>query len=249
MNKNILIVGATQGIGLGFVKALVNNPQTNKIYATYRHNLTDNIVKLTQEYPPNKLTYLPLDVTKENDIINLVNHLSSEVNKLHLVVNCVGILHEENIQPEKSLKCINPDNLLRYFQVNSIASVLLAKHLTSLFKHKELSVLAVISAKVGSIGDNYLGGWYGYRASKTALNMFMKNIAIEYGRVTPKTIVVTLHPGTTNTRLSAPFQRNVPPEKLFSVERCVTQLLTVINNLTIEDSGKFLSWDGSQLPW
>jgi NAD(P)-dependent dehydrogenase (short-subunit alcohol dehydrogenase family) len=249
MNHNILIIGASQGIGLGFVKALVNNPQTNKIYATYRHNLTDNLINLTQKYPQNKLTYLPVDVTNENDIINLVNYLSSEVNKLHLVINCVGILHEENLQPEKSLKSINPDNLLRYFQVNSIASVLLAKHLTPLFKHQESSIFAAISAKVGSIGDNYLGGWYGYRASKTALNMLMKNIAIEYARISPKTIVVTLHPGTTDTRLSAPFQRNVPPEKLFSVERCVTQLLTVINSLTREDSGKFFSWDGSQLPW
>jgi NAD(P)-dependent dehydrogenase (short-subunit alcohol dehydrogenase family) len=249
MNQNVFILGASQGIGLGFVTKLLNNPQVNQIYATYRTATPEsNLISLAQEYP-DKLTYLPLDITEENQIANVVKNITSQVNKLHLVINCIGILHEENLQPEKSLKHINSDNLLRYFQVNSIASVLLAKHLTPLFKHQEPSVFAAISAKVGSIADNRLGGWYGYRASKSALNMLMRNVAIEYGRVSPKTIVVTLHPGTTDTRLSSPFQRNVPPEKLFSVERCVNQLLTVIENLTIEDSGKFFAWDGSPLPF
>jgi NAD(P)-dependent dehydrogenase (short-subunit alcohol dehydrogenase family) len=118
-----------------------------------------------------------------------------------------------------------------------------------LLRHKERSIFATISAKVGSIGDNRLGGWYGYRASKTALNMFMRTVAIEYSRRCPKNIVVTLHPGTTDTRLSKPFQKNVPPEKLFSVDRTVTQLLTVMENLEEGDSGQFFSWDGSRLPW
>ena len=118
-----------------------------------------------------------------------------------------------------------------------------------LFRHDERSILAAISAKVGSIGDNQLGGWYGYRASKAALNMFMRNIAIEYRRTSPRTIAVVLHPGTTDTRLSQPFQKNVPAEKLFSVDRTVTQLLEVIENLEEGDSGQFFSWDGSPLPW
>ncbi len=138
---------------------------------------------------------------------------------------------------------------MHYFQVNSIGAILLAKHLLPLFKHGDRSVFATISAKVGSIGDNQLGGWYGYRASKAALNMLMKTASIEYGRTCPQAIVVTLHPGTTDTRLSLPFQGNVPPEKLFSVERTVTQLLTVIEQLEDSDSGQFFSWDGSRLPW
>jgi NAD(P)-dependent dehydrogenase (short-subunit alcohol dehydrogenase family) len=116
-------------------------------------------------------------------------------------------------------------------------------------KHRNRAIFATISAKVGSIGDNQLGGWYGYRASKTALNMFMRTVAIEYQRTCPSTIVVTLHPGTTDTQLSRPFQRNVAPEKLFSVDRTVTQLLQVIDNLQLSDSGEFFSWDGSRLPW
>lgn len=268
-NKNILIVGASQGIGLGFVEnlltqdklltyqkpdffkksGLLTQANTNKIYATYRsENSAVNLINLHNNFA-SQLTCLQLDVTEENQIINVVKQISSEVDKLHLVINCVGILHEDNLQPEKSLKHINSENLLRYFEVNSIASVLLAKHLKSLLKHQQQSVFAAISAKVGSISDNQLGGWYGYRASKAALNMFMKTVAIEYSRTNPNTIVITLHPGTTNTHLSLPFQKNVPPEKLFSVNLCVNQLLNVINNLTIKDTGQFFSWDGSILPY
>ncbi|MBD2498007.1 SDR family NAD(P)-dependent oxidoreductase [Nostoc sp. FACHB-280] len=248
-NANVIIIGASQGIGLGFVKQLIQDIRINKIYATYRQEETaQELLELTDEYP-DKLTSLQMDITDELQIITVVKNISTQINKLHLVINCVGLLHEGDLQPEKSLKHINPENLLRYFQINSIGAVLLAKHLLPLFRHQEPSVFASISAKVGSIGDNQLGGWYGYRASKAALNMLMRTTAIEYGRSCPQTLVVTLHPGTTDTRLSRPFQRSVPPEKLFSVERTVSQLLTVIEKLEPGDNGQFFSWDGSKLPW
>ncbi|PMB18980.1 SDR family NAD(P)-dependent oxidoreductase [Fischerella thermalis] len=246
---NALIVGASQGIGLGFVKKLLQLQGINRVYATYRQPKSAvELTALSDQYPE-KLICLAIDITDEAQISQGVQLLRAEIDKLHLVVNCVGVLHEGTLQPEKSLKQINPENLMRYFQVNSIGAVLLAKHLLPLFRHSDRSVFASISAKIGSIGDNHLGGWYGYRASKAALNMLMRNVAIEYGRTSPKTIVVTLHPGTTDTRLSQPFQKNVPPEKLFSVERTVNQLLAVIDQLQIEDSGQFFSWDGSRLPW
>ncbi len=247
--NNVLIVGASQGIGLGFVKKLLPWENTARIYATYRHpQSASELIKLADEYPQ-KLICLAMDVTEEKQISTCVEQLSAQIDKLHLVINCVGILHEGSLQPEKSLKQVNPEHLLRYFQVNSIGAVLLAKHLLPLFRHPDKSIFASICAKLGSIGDNQLGGWYGYRASKAALNMFMRNVAIEYGRSSPNTIVVTLHPGTTDTRLSRPFQKNVPKEKLFSVERTVTQLLAVIEKLQPHDSGQFFSWDGSRLPW
>ncbi len=246
---NALIIGASQGIGLGFVQKLLQDDRIAKIYATYRQPETaTELIALANTYP-DKLTCLVMDVTDESQIEICTQKLSADIKKLHLVVNCVGILHDSSLQPEKSLRQINSENLLKSFQVNSIASVLLAKHLLPLLKHPEPSVFACISAKVGSIGDNRLGGWYGYRASKAALNMFMKTTAIEYKRRTPKTIVVTLHPGTTDTRLSQPFQKNVPVEKLFSVERTVNQLMDVMENLKDIDSGEFFSWDGSKLPW
>ncbi|MDZ8050190.1 MAG: SDR family NAD(P)-dependent oxidoreductase [Aulosira sp. ZfuVER01] len=246
---NALIVGASQGIGLGFVKKLLLDERISKIYTTYRQpDSALELINLGSEHPE-RLICLSLDITEESQIAEAIQQIHTQVTKLHLVVNCVGLLHDDTLQPEKSLRQINPENLLRYFQINSIGAVLLAKHLLPLFKHGERSVLATISAKIGSISDNQLGGWYGYRASKAALNMFMRTAAIEYGRSSPKTLVVTLHPGTTDTRLSRPFQKNVPAEKLFSIERTVNQLLSVIEQLQEGDSGQFFSWDGSRLPW
>jgi NAD(P)-dependent dehydrogenase (short-subunit alcohol dehydrogenase family) len=247
--KNILIIGASQGIGNGFVEQLISEDNIGHIFATYRtEESAQKLLSLKTLYP-DKLTIIQVDVTVENDIQQAITVIKSQVNKLHFVINCVGILHENDLQPEKSLKHLNSENLLRYFQVNTIPTALFAKHLQPLLKHSQSSIFATISAKVGSIEDNKLGGWYGYRASKAALNMLIKNIAIEYSRVSKNTIVIALHPGTTNTQLSAPFQKNVPPEKLFSVSLCTQQLLSIINNITINDNGKFFSWDGNNLPW
>ncbi|MEH2289514.1 SDR family NAD(P)-dependent oxidoreductase [Nostoc sp.] len=246
---NALIVGASQGIGLGFVKKLLQDRRIAKIYATSRQPESAlELITLADKYPE-RLICLEMDISDELQIIEAVQKIHIQVDKLHLVVNCVGLLHEDTFQPEKSLRQINSENLLRYFQINSIGAVLLAKHLLPLFRHRERSVFATISAKLGSIGDNQLGGWYGYRASKAALNMLMRTAAIEYKRSCPKALIVTLHPGTTDTRLSRPFQGNVPAEKLFSVERTVTQLLAVIEQLQEDNSGQFFSWDGSRLPW
>lgn len=246
---HVLIVGATQGIGLGFVKELLKNKSIARIYATYRNITTAKELFDLQSTYSSRLHCLAMDITDESQMMAAIKQIQTDTNKLHLVINCVGILHRGEIKPEKSLKQINPDHLLTYFQVNSIGSVLLAKHLLPLLCHSDRSLFAAISAKIGSIEDNYLGGWYGYRASKSALNMLMRTVAIEYRRKTPHTIVVTLHPGTTDTRLSQPFQKNVPPEKLFSVERTVSQLLGVMNGLTTDDSGGFFAWDGSRLPY
>jgi NAD(P)-dependent dehydrogenase (short-subunit alcohol dehydrogenase family) len=253
-----LIIGANGGIGLGFVKALMTQANFTKIYGTYRERFAPcsrdransaELLTLSRQNP-DKLVCFNLDITDEAQIADAVKQISAEVDTLNLVVYCVGMLHQGNIQPEKSLKQIVSENLLDYFQINSIGAVLLAKHLMPLYrKNRDKSIFACISAKVGSIGDNRLGGWYGYRASKAALNMFIKTIAIEYSRRCPKTIVVALHPGTTDTRLSKPFQKNVPPEKLFSVEYTVDRLMAVLANLEMEDSGEFFSWDGSRLPW
>lgn len=248
-NSNVLIIGASQGIGLGFVRTLLQQPKVSRLYATYREEQSaTELIALSQEYSE-RLSCLQVDVTQESQIIRAVKQINAEVDRLHLVIYCVGVLHEGNLTPEKSLRQIVPENLLYSFQVNSIGAVLFAKHLMPLFKHGDRHIFACISAKVGSIGDNRLGGWYGYRASKAALNMFLKTAAIEYSRRCPKTIVVALHPGTTDTRLSKPFQKNVPPEKLFPVEHTVNLLSKVIAGLEIKNSGQFFSWDGSQLPW
>jgi NAD(P)-dependent dehydrogenase (short-subunit alcohol dehydrogenase family) len=237
-----LVVGAGQGIGLEFVRQLL--PRVDRLYATYRNPQSQLLT-----IPDSRLRCLEMDITDEAQVVAAIQHIQSETTALQVVVNCVGMLHDDTIQPEKSLRHINSAQLIRYFQINSIGAILLAKQVQPLLKHRERAIFATISAKVGSIGDNQLGGWYGYRASKAALNMLMRNTAIEYKRTCPRAIVVMLHPGTTDTQLSRPFQRHVPPEKLFSVERTVQQLLAVLDQLQETDSGEFFSWDGSRLPW
>jgi NAD(P)-dependent dehydrogenase (short-subunit alcohol dehydrogenase family) len=239
-----LITGAGQGIGLEFVRQLLQSDRFDLLYATYR-NPNSELLTLQET----RLRCLPMDITDESQIASVIQKIQTERTALQLVINCVGVLHEGSMQPEKSLRQINPEQLLNYFQVNSIGAVLLAKHIQPLLKHQDRAIFATISAKIGSIGDNHIGGWYGYRASKAALNMFMRSTAIEFKRTCPHAIVVMLHPGTTDTNLSRPFQRNVPPEKLFTVDRTVQQLLTVLDKLQSHDSGEFFSWNGDRLPW
>ncbi|MBD1846502.1 SDR family NAD(P)-dependent oxidoreductase [Cyanobacteria bacterium FACHB-63] len=237
-----LIVGASQGIGLEFARQFLD--RADRVYATYRSPDCD-LFNLEHS----NLERLSLDLTDEAQIEKAIAQIKSETTELDYVINCVGVLHDGAMQPEKSLRHLNADQLLKYFQINSIAAALLAKHVQPLLKHRDRAILATISAKVGSIEDNQIGGWYGYRASKAALNMFMRTTAIEFKRTCPNAIVVTLHPGTTDTRLSKPFQRNVPPEKLFSTDRTVQQLLAVLDKLQASDSGEFFSWDGTKLPF
>jgi NAD(P)-dependent dehydrogenase (short-subunit alcohol dehydrogenase family) len=240
--KNILIIGATGGIGAEFVRQFLAKEGVDRVFATYRAEDVDRS-------PDDRITWLPLDITEESQITAAVATIKETIDTLDCAINCVGILHDGNLQPEKSLRQIDGDRLLEYFRINSIGAILLAKHLQPLFKHQQRSILAAISAKVGSIGDNELGGWYGYRASKAALNMLWRTAAIEYKRTCPQTIVATFHPGTTDTDLSQPFQKNVPPDKLFTPTKTVTQLLGVMESLTPADSGHFFNWNGDRLPW
>jgi NAD(P)-dependent dehydrogenase (short-subunit alcohol dehydrogenase family) len=242
-----LVIGASRGIGLEFVRQLLAMPQVERVYAACRQ--PEQASELQQLGVDNRLVILPMDVTAESSITTAMEQIKAQTAQLNFVVNCAGVLHDGALQPEKSLRQIDADRLLQYFQVNSIGSILLAKHLLPFFKHDRPSLFATISAKVGSISDNQLGGWYGYRASKAALNMFLKTASIEYKRSSPKTIITMLHPGTTDTQLSEPFQKMVPPEKLFSTERTVRQLLEVLSQRSTQDSGEFFSWNGDRLPW
>lgn len=244
--KNVVIVGASGGIGLGFVRYFLTQvPFPVKIWATY-HRPSSALGELSQQFEQ-RLTLVPLDITQADQVQQFSDQLGKE--PVHWLINCVGILHAGDQPPEKSLRHLNPDQLQRYFAVNTIGPLLLAKYFLPHFRHGEPSIFATLSAKVGSIGDNQLGGWYGYRASKAALNMGLKTTAIEYRRVAPNNAVIMLHPGTTDTKLSKPFQKNVPQEKLFSVDRTVEQLMAILLWVKPEDSGSFYNWDGVLLPW
>ena len=247
LRPSFAVLGASGGIGQALVRHLLESYPRAQVVGTYRHQ-GQSLACLRSHYG-DRLQLLPLDITQEEQIQALATALGELSPHYHGVINCIGLLHDQTLQPEKNLRQLQADALHTYFAVNSIGPILLAKYLLPLFRHTEPSYLAFLSAKVGSITDNHLGGWYGYRASKAALNMFIKTAAIEYRRVAPQSLLVLLHPGTTDTGLSQPFQKNVPPAKLFTPERTVAQLMTILQSLGPEDSGSFFNWDGSLLPW
>jgi len=164
-----------------------------------------------------------------------------------LVFVATGVLHHGQ-EPERSYKAMTAEHLLRDYRVNTVGPALIARHFVPLMPRDRRAVFAALSARVGSIGDNRLGGWHSYRASKAALNMILTNLAIELGRSHPQAIVAGLHPGTVDTGLSAPFQRGVKPEKLFTPADSATRLLKVLDGLTPADSGGVFAWDGTRIP-
>lgn len=166
-----------------------------------------------------------------------------------LVVVATGVLHKGAQGPEKALAEIDAAWLAESYAVNAIGPALVAKHFLPLLPRNGTPVFAALSARVGSIADNRLGGWHGYRASKAALNMLVRGAAIEVRRHNDRAIVVALHPGTVDTPLSRPFQANVPPGSLFDPERAALQLLDVIEALKPGDSGKLFAWDGTEIPF
>ena len=209
---------------------------------------------LNQECPG--LTVLPLgrrsqprlDLCCDEDLEELSGWLQQQP-PLRMVINTAGWLHEGGRGPEKRLQAIQRSGLEQAFNINAFAPILLAKAVAPALGHGQPCWFASLSARVGSIGDNHLGGWYGYRAAKAAQNQLLRTLALEWKRRLPLACVSLLHPGTTATELSAPFRSAVPAEKLFSPQRAAGHLLDVLAQQKPEDSGRFLAWDGSVIPW
>ena len=191
---------------------------------------------------------IAIDITDEASIV-VATATVRTMPALRLVIVASGLLHDGDLAPEKSMRALDGERLARSFAVNAIGPALVAKHLLPLLPREGKSVFAVLSARVGSIADNRLGGWYGYRASKAALNQIVRTLAVEASRGRPDAIVVALHPGTVATGLSAPFRGQVDPERLFTPDQAAGHLLTVIDGLTPRDTGGFFAWDGSPIPF
>jgi NAD(P)-dependent dehydrogenase (short-subunit alcohol dehydrogenase family) len=241
-----LVVGANRGIGLALTRQLLNEPGGRYVYATYRQRDTaGGLLSIDDE----RLQTLQVDVTSAGDLQGLADTIRANRHHPDFVINSAGILHEGTLQPEKALQQCGQDSLTRLFQVNSIGPLMLAKTILPLMPKNSASQFAALSAMVGSIGDNRLGGWYGYRASKAALNQFMKTLAVECRRSHPQICITAIHPGTTNSDLSRPFQANVQPGKLYSPSRSAARILQVVSTGCAEDSGRFVNWDGRQIPW
>lgn len=167
---------------------------------------------------------------------------------LRLVIVATGFLHDAVQQPEKTWRALDAAAMARAYSLNAIGPALVAKHFFELLPPTGKSAFAALSARVGSIGDNRAGGWHAYRASKAALNMLLRNLAIELARRRPEALCVGLHPGTVDTGLSAPFQGGVAPGKLFSPAQSAGYLLAVLERLAPPDSGGVFAWDGAPVP-
>jgi NAD(P)-dependent dehydrogenase (short-subunit alcohol dehydrogenase family) len=165
------------------------------------------------------------------------------------LIVATGMLHEEGLMPERSLRQLDAERLLRSVAVNAVGPALVLKHFAPLLRRDRVSRTALLSARVGSISDNRLGGWYGYRASKAALNQLVRSAAIEIARTRPQAVVALLHPGTVDTDMSRPFQANVAESKLFTAERSAGHLLEVLERLEPADSGGFFDWAGQPIPY
>ena len=237
MVHNIAIIGSSGALGQAFTQQLAVMYPNATIHAFSRHK-PENILPTVNHHT--------IDYQDEASINASALTASKEI-ALDRVIITTGILHDGDIMPEKSLRDLSVEKFHRIFAVNTITPALIAKHFLPRLNKEKPSIFATLSARVGSISDNQLGGWYAYRASKAALNMIIKNAAIEVGRVNKKAIIVALHPGTVDSYLSKPFQRNVAKEKLFRPEYSTEKLLAVLENLTPEQTGKCFAWDGKEV--
>ncbi len=220
-----LVIGASGALGTAFCELLKQDPRCAGVRALGRHTVPE------------------LDLERPETIANAATELAAEA-PYQLIVHAAGLLHRDRIKPEKSFSAIEPEALQAVFQVNTLGPALVLRHFLPLLEPR--GAMAILSAKVGSIGDNRLGGWYAYRASKAALNMLVKTAAIELARTRPQVRLLSLHPGTVVSGLSQPFSgaANARPADI-----AAAQLLTVIDQLTPADSGCFFSYDGERLPW
>lgn len=249
-NAAILVQGASRGLGLAFVRRFLEGLPDSLVIATSRTAATAEPLRELAESHDGRLHCLPLDVTDEASIAQAAERTGKITGTLDLLINCAGVLHDDSgLAPEKKLEDVTQSGLERSFRVNAFGPLLIARHFLPLLQHDRRAVFASVSARVGSIGDNRLGGWYAYRGSKAAQNQFTRTLAIEFSRRARNIIAVALHPGTTDTALSKPFQANVPPEKLFEPERAAGYLCDVIAGLRPEDSGAFRDWQGKDVAW
>jgi NAD(P)-dependent dehydrogenase (short-subunit alcohol dehydrogenase family) len=223
---NALVIGASGTIGAAFVDLLENSPRCASVHGLHRHSTP------------------PVDFADENSIAEAARVLGGD-RRFHLVINAAGILHSEAFMPEKRLADLHYQQMQATFEANTFGPALLLRHFIPLLA-SERAILAMLSAKVGSIGDNRLGGWYSYRASKAALNMLVKTAAIEVARSQKNSVVVALHPGTVNSHLSQPFRGEAIGRP---AEDAAADMLRVLDALTPADSGSFRSYKGEELPW
>ncbi|WP_372767193.1 SDR family NAD(P)-dependent oxidoreductase [Pseudoalteromonas sp.] len=231
--KKSLIIGAG-GIGLAVAEQLYQDKQHSITIITSNKSLVND----------KRFNVMLVEDHSEEQVASCLATLSIQFD---WVFCCLGMLHQDDIQPEKNLSQWRVESAMALMHANAFAPLTYLVHL-----QKRLAAnckLAFLSARVGSISDNRLGGWYSYRMAKAALNMAIKTASVELARRNKEMCVFAFHPGTTDTNLSKPFQRNVPANKLFTAEFSAECLIRLMSQVNVKDSGRFLAWDGQEIEW
>ena len=239
---NAIVIGAGGSIAQALIEQLLSDQSLAKVFAISRNPLPAALMENS------RIQALPCD-NSQPEISAIAELIDSDRGTFGKVFICQGILHTPNLQPEKRLQGIDAEHLAEVLRVNTIVPALWLAALMPLLKGNRPCRVAVFSARVGSISDNRAGGWYSYRASKAALNMIIKTAAVEYARSARNVKLLAYHPGTVDTELSRPFQRNVPPEKLFTSEFTATQLLKLMGDLPVDGEASYLDWAGEKILW
>lgn len=227
-----VVIGASGGIGAALATRLAADGRYQAVFGVSRSGRA-----------PDGVTGLQADVTDPASLEAAAAAVGAPVD---LCIVASGVLHD-GFQPERSWRALDAAHLRRDFEVNAMGPALAARAFLPLAPREGRAVFAALSARVGSIGDNRLGGWHSYRASKAALNMILKTLAVELARTHPDLICVGLHPGTVDTALSEPFQKGVAPDKLFTPDHSATRLLAVIEGLAQADTGFVFDWKGERI--
>lgn len=231
-----VIIGASGGIGAAVTQILAHSGHYEAVHALSR-----------TEIAPKHPSVLPghIDISDEDSIAAAARHVPQPPD---LIFVATGLLSHQR-SPEKSWRHLDATTLLALYQTNTVGPALVAKHFLPLLPRDRRAVFAALSARVGSIADNRLGGWHSYRASKAALNQLIRCWAIELRRTHPQALCIGVHPGTVDTALSKPYQRGVKPEKLFTAEQAAAQILHSIDALSTEDSGSLFAYDRTAIPF
>lgn len=243
--RRAVIIGAGHGIGHALVEVILSQAPQAQVFATYHRR--ENAQPLF-DLQTSALKIQALDPLNESSLADAAQNIS-DWGTIDLLINATGFLHNDQFSPERSIASIDLAQLQHTFNVNAFVTPLLAKALKTCMAKDQASAFVALSAMVGSIGENKLGGWHSYRASKTALNMFIKNIAIEFSRTgLPRCSVLAIHPGTTDTDLSRPFSKNVK-HQIWTPAESAGHILNTIAKASSEGTGLFKNWDGETIPW
>ncbi|MCK2150447.1 SDR family NAD(P)-dependent oxidoreductase [Marinobacter alexandrii] len=246
--KRVLIAGVSGAIGAALAEAILAEYPDSRVVGLCR----DPGRAPETLHHSDRVTLVPWDASDSGSLASVTDALESVFparEGIDTVVYAAGLLHSDTVFPEKRLEDLSANAMTQAFAVNVTGFGLLVQALIPWLRHKELKRIAAISAKVGSIADNRLGGWYAYRTSKAALNMLVRGLSVELPRRCKPVACVALHPGTTESALSEPFRQSLAQLKVHTPCQTAESLLKVIGDVTDDDNGRFLSWDGSELPW